>query len=99
MAFDKKRPSLDMKSAVWLPVWLIGLGLISWQGQYGGGAVLAPLNTNNIPFWWDIVTVAGWSLFIFYWAMYTKLSSEKMLALVNAQSGIEEVPPGGIELV
>jgi amino acid transporter len=99
MAFDKKRPSLDLKSALWLPVWLIGLGLISWQGQYAGGAVLAPLNTGNIPFWWDIVTVAGWSLFIFYWAMYTKLPAEKMQALVNAQSGIEEVPPGGIELV
>jgi amino acid transporter len=99
MAFDKKRPSLDWKSAVWLPVWLIGLGLISWQGQYGGGAVLAPINTNNIPFWWDIVVVAVWSLIIFYWAMYTKLPAEKMQALVNAQSGIEEVPPGGIELV
>ncbi len=36
MAFDPQRPPLDWKSAVWLPVWLIGLGIVSWQGQYGG---------------------------------------------------------------
>ena len=36
MAFDPQRPPLDWKSAVWLPVWLIGMGLISWQGQYSG---------------------------------------------------------------
>ena len=34
MAIDKQRPPLDWKSAVWLPVWLVGLGLVSWQGQY-----------------------------------------------------------------
>ena len=34
MAFDKDRPPLDWKSAVWLPVWLIGMGIISWQGQF-----------------------------------------------------------------
>ena len=37
MAFDPQRPPLDWKSAVWLPAWLIGMGLISWQGQYSGG--------------------------------------------------------------
>ena len=36
MAFDPQRPPLDWKSAVWLPAWLIGMGLISWQGQYSG---------------------------------------------------------------
>ena len=41
MAFDKQRPPLDWKSAVWLPVWLIGLGIISWQGQYSGGSCRA----------------------------------------------------------
>jgi amino acid transporter len=87
MAFDKQRPPLDWKSAIWLPVWLIGLGIISWQGQYSGGAVAPPLNTNNIPFWWDIVVVAGFSLIIYYWAMATKLSRTDMLNLVNRQSG------------
>src|SRR6516162_1226094 len=34
MAFDPQRPAIQWKSALWLPVWLIGLGIISWQGQF-----------------------------------------------------------------
>jgi amino acid transporter len=96
MAFDPQRPPLDWKSAVWLPAWLIGLGVISWQGQYSGGSVLAPVNTNNIPFWWDIVVVAGFSLAIYYWAMWTKLPRDEMLNLVNRQAGEQELPDTGI---
>ena len=36
MAFDSERPPIDWKSAQWLPVYLIGMGIISWQGQYSG---------------------------------------------------------------
>jgi len=93
MAFDKQRPPLDWKNAIWLPAWLIGLGIISWQGQYSGGAVAPPVNTNNIPFWWDMVVVAGFSLIIYYWAMWTKLPREEMLNLVHRQHGEEELPP------
>src|SRR5580693_4778497 len=60
MAFDPQRPPLDWKSAVWLPAWLIGMGLISWQGQYSGAPSsdkhpLPPTNTFHIAFWWDIL--------------------------------------------
>jgi amino acid transporter len=96
MAFDKQRPPLDWKNALWLPVWLIGLGIISWQGQFSGGAVASPVNTNNIPFWWDIVAVAGFSLIIYYWAMWTKLSRQEMLDLVNRQAGEQELPDTGV---
>ena len=87
IALDKNRPPLDWKAAQWLPIYLIGMGLISWQGQFAGGAVLAPVNTGNIPFWWDMLAVAGFSLIIYYWAMATKLPRDKMLALVNRQAG------------
>jgi amino acid transporter len=97
MAFDPQRPPLDWKSATWLPAWLIGLGILSWQGQYSGGAVLAPVNTNNIPFWWDIVAVAGFSLIIYYWAMWTKLPRSEVLNLVNRQAGEQELPDTGIK--
>ena len=73
MAFDPQRPPLDWKSAQWLPVYLIGMGIISWQGQYSGAASsdkhpLPPTNTFHIPFWWDIVVVAAFSLIIYFWA-------------------------------
>jgi amino acid transporter len=86
MAFDKQRPRLQWKSAQWLPVYLIGMGIISWQGQFSGGAVAPPLNTNKIPFWWDMVTVAVFSLVIYYWALAARLPREQMLGLVEQQS-------------
>jgi len=90
MAFDPDRPPLDWRSAQWLPVYLIGMGLISWQGQYSGGAIQAPVNTNNIPFWWDMVIVAAFSLVIYFWAMATKLPRDEMMNLVARQSAPAE---------
>ena len=90
MAFDPQRPPLDWKSAQWLPFYLIGMGIISWQGQYSGTSEkhpLPPTNTFNIPFWWDMLVVAGFSLIIYYWAQHVRLSRAEMLNLVNRQAG------------
>jgi amino acid transporter len=99
MAFDPQRPPIQWKSALWLPVWLLGLGIISWLGQFDGGAVLAPVNTKTIPFWWDIVVVAAFSLAIYYWAMYSKLPQAEMLELVDRQAAEHDVPPPGAPIV
>ena len=101
MAFDPQRPPLDWKSAVWLPAWLIGMGIISWQGQYSGASSsdkhpLPPTNTFHIGFWWDILVVAGFSVAIYFWAMRTKLPREEMLLLVNKQGGEPELPDTGV---
>src|SRR5215467_7510694 len=96
MAFDPKRPPLDWKSAQWLFPYLIGMGIISWQGQFSGGAVAAPVNTNAIPFWWDMLIIAAFSLVIYYWAMATSLPREEMLNLINRQgehSAEDNLPP------
>ena len=95
MAFDPQRPPLDWKSAVWLPVWLIGMGIISWQGQYSGARdehPLPPTNTGHIGFWWDMLVVAAFSVAIYLWAMRTKLPRDEMLLLVNQQAGEQELP-------
>ena len=81
---------------MWLPVWLVGMGIISWQGQFSGGAVAAPLNTNRIPFWWDMVIVAAFSLVIYYWAMATKLPREEMMNLVNQAGRARERRVGSL---
>jgi len=80
MAFDPQRPPLDWKSAQWLPFYLVGMGVISWQGQYG------PDNTFRIPFGWDFVVVAVFTLAIYYWAVAVSLPREEMLRLVSLQS-------------
>ncbi len=97
MAFDRNRPPLDWKSAQWMPVWLIGMGIISWQGQFSGAASkdkhpLPPTNTFNLPFWWDMAAVAGFSLLIYLWAQAVKLPRHEMLALVEKQAGEAEPP-------
>jgi amino acid transporter len=96
MAFDSQRPKLEWKSALWLPAYVIGMGLISWQGAYSGGAVKAPLNTNNIPFGWDFLVVTAFSLIIYYWAHYTSLSPEQIEANVQSQiaAHVEETAAG-----
>ncbi|MEV0641447.1 APC family permease [Streptomyces sp. NPDC050619] len=63
-------PRLDWKAAQWLPVYLVGLGLISWQGGFGG--------QGNIPLWWDILVIAVFSLVIYYWARATASQPEEI---------------------
>ncbi|MFJ8199687.1 APC family permease [Streptomyces sp. NPDC096152] len=53
-------PRMDFKAAQWLPAYLLGIGVISWQGGFGG--------QGNIPLWWDIAVVSAFSLGIYYWA-------------------------------
>ncbi len=93
MAMDKTRPPMAWRSAAWIPVYLIGMGIISWQGQYSGGAVAAPVNTGNIPFWWDMVVVAGFSLIIYFWAQVSAVSRETMEELIGRQSATHQPEP------
>ena len=93
MVFDKQRPPLNWRAASWLPVWLLGLGIISWQGQYSGESYPSPpVNTGNIPFWWDMVAVAGFSLLIYYWAQASRLPRNEMLDLVSRQAAPQPEP-------
>jgi amino acid transporter len=70
-------PRLDWKAAQWLPAYLVGMGLISWQGGFGG--------KGNLPLWWDIVVVAAFSLVVYYWAKATASQPEEI------ERSIEEV--------
>ncbi|WP_030801126.1 APC family permease [Streptomyces sp. NRRL S-337] len=70
-------PRLDWKAAQWLPVYLIGMGLIAWQGGFGG--------QGHIPLWWDMVLVTVFALGIYYWARSTAVSTEAI------EQNIEEV--------
>ncbi|WP_055490812.1 APC family permease [Streptomyces sp. TP-A0356] len=72
-ATAKRRPDaprMDWKAAQWLPGYLAGLGLISWQGGFGG--------QGHIPLWWDILVVAAFSVVIYYWAKATASRPEEI---------------------
>jgi hypothetical protein len=65
-----ERPSLSLKNGVWSIVYFAGMAVISWLGSFGGGR-------NLIPFGWDMLVVAGYSVFIYYWAVAQRLSNEE----------------------
>ncbi len=90
MAFDKDRPPLDWRSAQWLPVYLIGMGIITWQGQFSGGAVKPPVNTGHIPLYWDLLVVAGFSLIIYYWSQAVRLPRQEIDVLIAKQAAHPE---------
>jgi len=88
MIFDSQRPKLGRRewiAASWVPVYLIGMGLISWNGQFTGGATVAPLPTGRIHLWVDIIVVAAFSLVIFYWAYFVALPKDEMLSIIGEQ--------------
>ncbi|MBD0671769.1 APC family permease [Streptomyces sp. CBMA156] len=78
-------PRLSWKSAQWLPPYLVGLGLISWQGSFGDG-------TGTIPMWVDMALVAVFSLVIYYWAIRVALPTE---AIEQEIADVEVVDEGG----
>lgn len=78
-------PRLSWKSAQWLPVYLLGLGLISWQGGFGDG-------TGRIPMWWDIALVAAFSLVVYFWAIRVALPAD---AIEQEVADVEVVDAGG----
>lgn len=71
------KPHLNWKAAQWLPVYLIGMGIIVYLSPYG------PMKSPAIPLWWDIATVTVFSVIIYYWAMSVCLSTAEIEDMVE----------------
>lgn len=84
---NPRAPRLDWKSAQWLPVYLIGMGVISYLGTYGGHGVLklGP----------DFLVVLAFSLIIYYWARAVALDPEETDRYIEAAAA--EVVPETIQ--
>jgi amino acid transporter len=93
LKLNPQLPRLDWKAAQWLPVYLIGMGLISWQGRYCNGGPASTTQcyaTNRIPQWYDLAIVLIFSLLIYFWALAVRLPDDQAQAYigdVNAQIG------------
>jgi amino acid transporter len=77
-------PKVNWRRSTWLGVYLIGMGIISWQGVYG------PQNSGRLHFGWDALVVAIFSLIIYYWAINSALPRAEIEELVAQQSGGSE---------
>jgi len=77
-----ERPTLGFKSGSWVLPWLLGLGALSYVGQYTSPTHLM-FGLAHIPFWWDIAAVSVWSLVIYYWAIAVRLPANDVLNLIS----------------
>lgn len=70
----------DILSGLWTIPYLLGIVLISWLGSFGG--------QNLIPFGWDFLVIAIFSLGIFYLALYSRaaLSSDQVTEFLFNES-------------
>ena len=77
LGLNPRKPALEPRSAVWLPVYLVGMGLIVYVSDFG------PLANPWLPLWWDMLAVALFSLAIFAWALHVALPAQRIRALVE----------------
>jgi amino acid transporter len=87
LRLNPRTPNMDWRSAQWLPVYLVGMGLISWQGRYcsTGPASKATCGaTDHLPLWWDMVVIAVFSLAIYYWAQLVRLPDAETQAYIGS---------------
>jgi amino acid transporter len=81
---NSRRPEFHWRSASWLPVYLVGLGVIVRLSTFGG--------TGTLPLWWDMLVVAIFSLIIYYWAREVALPTERIEQMINEVVVAEETP-------
>jgi amino acid transporter len=65
-------PLLDLRSAAWLPVYLVGMGLIVYLSDFG------PRHHPWFPLWWDLLAVAVFSVFVYLWAQRVALPRDRI---------------------
>jgi amino acid transporter len=86
------RVPLDLRAAVWIVPWLLGLVVIGYFGRYGGN--------NTIPNWWDLVVVAVFSIAIYEFAERLALNSDQVRAFITAEAEDlslgDDAPPAAV---
>jgi amino acid transporter len=87
LKLNPHRPELNWRAASWLPVYLVGMGLIVYLSDFG------PLKNPVFPLWWDMVAVAVFCLGIYAWAMRVALPAdaiERLIATVPEEAPVPD---------
>src|SRR5215216_6061788 len=78
-------PNLDWRGASWVWPYLIGLGVLSYLGPTDFAGI------GVIPFGWDILVVAAFSLAIYFYALSVRLTPEEVRRHVaDAREEVQE---------
>lgn len=87
LKLNPRLPTLDWGAAIWVFPWLIGMGVIIFFGNYSPGGIIGGTGIfktvwvggdGAIPIWWDLGTVAVWSLCIYYMAIARRLDTAEV---------------------
>jgi hypothetical protein len=81
-------PKINWRKSAWIGAYLLGMGIISWQGDYG------PQNTGRLAYPWDILVVALFSLAIYYWAVYQGSQSTLEIEERIEEQAADVIDPG-----
>ena len=96
-----RKLTIHWRNAAWIPPWLIGIGIISYLGQYptskpssGWPFGVALLAKQTIPFWVDLGVVAVFGLAIYYFAVSLAMPTEFVHAadaVVDAEAHVGDL--------
>jgi len=89
---DMDPEHMNPRSAAWLPVYLVGIGLITYISTFSGRADQA----HPMGLWTSLVVCAVFSLAIYYWAINVALSTETINRMIETvvlpeEEGIVEI--------
>ena len=71
------KPRWHVRSSPWIPVYLVGMGVITLLSSFG------PYSKPPLPFGWDALVSAAFSLVIYYWAIASALPREEIQTMVD----------------
>jgi amino acid transporter len=80
------RPAIEWRAGTWLAPYLVGLGVVSYLGSFAGPA-------NVLPFGWDVLVMALFSLAIYFLAVRMRLpraAIEEHIGDLTAEAEAEE---------
>lgn len=87
---DFRRQHFHWRHGWWIPLWFVGLLIISWQGIYSSDDQPHG-QQNNIAFGWAFLVLGVWSLIIYVLALRSRLSPEDARAQVRT-TPVDEPP-------
>ncbi len=85
--FHNRHDEMDVAEARWLMPYFIGIGVISFLGQFGEGAL------RFIPFGWDIAVCVLFSTVIFILAIKSSLADEKFQKYIEEEDILDPKQP------
>ena len=83
---DPNQTPIDFKAGAFSLPWIIGLTVFSiFGGSYVGGypSVFGIKIGHHLPFWWDVAAVSVFSLIVYYYAIHSRLSPQRVGANVR----------------